>query len=168
MSDDEEVWIAAQEYARCQGTAILSAKPLGFGEDGIVWESERNTVIKSHYREKNYLNERDCYLRFQDCDVSEIAGFSIPELRGYDDQLMVIEIGMVTPPWVLDFGKAYLDRPGDFSELTLRDTFDQFRENYSPADWDRVLEVVSDLKSFQIYYYDLKPGNIRVRNDDDS
>ncbi|TWT72287.1 hypothetical protein [Crateriforma conspicua] len=40
---------------------------------------------------------------------------------------------------------------------------EEFRSNYSADDWERVLEVVDELASIQIFYTDLKQGNIQVR-----
>lgn len=136
---------------------------LGNGEDGIVWRTSANAAIKAFYRRKNYEKELACYIRL--CrwnDVTELSGFSIPKLIGEDDHLMVIEMGIVTPPWVLDFGKAYIDRPADYPEGVLEDSFNCFREHYTSEDWERVMDLISDLRSFGIYYYDLKPGNVKI------
>jgi hypothetical protein len=141
-------------------------KLLGKGEDAYVWKSSEDTAVKSFYRAKNYWNERDCYLRLSDLEITELSGFVVPQLIGYSDELLIVEMGLVTPPRVLDFGKAYLDRPADYPEQALIDSMNAFRENYSSDDWERVLEVVDDLASIQIYYYDLKPGNIQVRGAD--
>ncbi len=68
----------------------------------------------------------------------------------------------MSPPHILDFGKAYLDSPPDYDPIALEDSMDAFRAYYeSDAEWDQILEVVAILRSFGIFYYDLKPGNIR-------
>jgi len=72
----------------------------------------------------------------------------------------------VTPPWVLDFGKAYIDKAADYPEGVLEDSFASFKENYNDEDWERVMELVADLRTYGIYYYDLKPGNVRIREED--
>jgi hypothetical protein len=82
-----------------------------------------------------------------------------------DDDLMVIEIGIVTPPWALDFGKAYIDKPADYPEGVLEDSFDSFKQQYTTEDWERVMSVITNLRSFGIYYYDLKPGNVKVESE---
>jgi hypothetical protein len=39
----------------------------------------------------------------------------VPQLVHYDDELLAIEMTIVSPPFCLDFGGAYLDRPPDYS-----------------------------------------------------
>ena len=166
---NDEVYAAARAYL----TAVYGEEGaddielLGFGEDGFVWRSIGMTAVKAFYRSRNYTVELDCYTRLSTWNgVTDLAGFAVPALLGHDDRLMVIEMGLVAPPCVLDFGKAYLDRPGDYPEGVLEDSLDSFRENYSERDWERVEELVSDLQTFGIYYYDLKPGNIQFPNGD--
>lgn len=101
---------------------------LGSGEDGSVWRTSVNTAVKVFYRRKNYETELACYIRLSRWnDVTELSGFSVPTLVADNDELMLIEMGIVTPPWVLDFGKAYIDRPADYPEGVLENSFDQFR-----------------------------------------
>lgn len=140
---------------------------MGFGEDARVWQTSSHTAVKSFYRPKNYWNERDCYLRLQDLEITELSGFAVPSLIGYDDDHLIVEMGIVAPPRVLDFGKAYIDRPADYPEQSLADSMEDFRQRYEPDDWEQVLAVVDDLASIQIFYYDLRPGNIQVRPEPD-
>ena len=121
-------------------------------------------AYKAFYRELNYRNERNCYRRLQECSIQEVAGFEIPRLLDFDDDLMIVEMGFVTPPRILDFGKAYLDNPPDYAAGTMEDSIDAHRELYSDQDWDLVEQAVAELRAFAgIYYYDLRPGNIQVR-----
>ncbi|TWT72286.1 hypothetical protein [Crateriforma conspicua] len=106
---DEELIELAREYAAEHGLAIMAR--LGFGEDAWVLKSDRHTAVKVFYREKNYCNERDCYERLAEFEVTEIAGFTVPKFVRCDDSRWIVEMGIVTPPRVLDFGKAYLNRP---------------------------------------------------------
>jgi hypothetical protein len=45
----------------------------------------------------------------------------MPELMGFNDDLSVIEMRIVTPPFILDFAKAWLDRPADFTPEQMED-----------------------------------------------
>jgi hypothetical protein len=47
--------------------------------------------------------------------VEKICDCAVPELIGYDDELLIIEMTVVTTPYVLDFAGAYLDWSPDFS-----------------------------------------------------
>lgn len=164
MDSREEVAISSLlEYANLETISIdIDSDPLGIGEDGVVWESSRNTAVKAFYRFKNYDRELSCYLRLRDFCITEIAGFSVPELVGSHDDLLVIEMGLVSPPRLLDFGKAYLDFPADYPEGVLEDHLENRSHDYSEEHWELVLQAFYDLMSYGIYYYDLRPANIQV------
>ncbi len=96
---------AAQYAAKHQ---IQLGERLGFGMDGAVWKSSRNSAIKVIERNETYFRERDCYRRLLEDEVTVLAGFVVPYLIDYDNILQVVEMSIVAPPCVLDFGKAYL------------------------------------------------------------
>src|SRR5262249_45229505 len=101
----------ARRYAESE-MIHLEPQPLGMGDDGTVWETSRHTIIKAFARSNNYLHELECYQRLADAGIRKIREFDVPVLRKHDDSLWVIEIGFVNPPYILDFGKAYLADPG--------------------------------------------------------
>lgn len=140
---ENEIVAAARDYLALptpEDKGELS-ELLGKGEDGFVWRTNANTALKVFFRQRNYERELACYIRLSRWNnVTELAGFSIPRLIGEDDALMVIEMGIVTPPWVLDFGKAYIDKAADYPEGVLEDSFASFKENYNDEDWERVVE----------------------------
>lgn len=115
--------------------------------------------MKALDREHGYWNERDCYLRLQEYAVASIEGLKVPRLLGYHDDLLVIEIGIVSPPCILDFAKVRIDRPPDFSEEVMRDSDEKGQFEFG-ENWQRVQAVLETLESFQIYYLDPRPGNI--------
>ena len=49
------------------------------------------------------------------------AGLRVPRLLQFDDDLWVIEMTIVSRPFVLDFAGAYLDMPPDFSDEVMAD-----------------------------------------------
>ena len=83
--------------------------PLGDGIDGGVWRTDKKTAVKACFRETSYVNERDCYRIFLEKGITDIHGFAVPHLFDYDDALMVVEMAIVRPPFILDFGKVYLN-----------------------------------------------------------
>jgi hypothetical protein len=104
---------------------LLIGKQLGSGVHGIVFSAEYQTeggrsALKVHERHPHYQRERDVYLRLKEHGITEIRGCNVPELVAYDDELWVIEMTVVTRPFVLDFAGAYLDQPPDFSEKCLQ------------------------------------------------
>ncbi len=131
---------------------------LGDGNDGAVWESDRQTAIKSLERRDSYIRERDAYLRLQERSIVEIQGFAIPILVDFDDTKQIVEMTVVFPPCILDFAKAYVDQSPDFSAEVIRDWREETAELFD-ADWDKVESLLDELEC--IFYFDAKPGNIR-------
>ena len=158
MSTSEQIQ-RAEEYAAHYGLQILWERRLGFGNDGSVWETDQRSAVKSFERETNYIRERDCYQRLEANDVEWIGDFMIPRFIGFDDDLLIVEMGVVFPPFLLDFGKAYLDQPPDYTPEVLADWEAERRELFGDR-WPQVLEALGWLRSYGIYYYDAKPGNI--------
>jgi hypothetical protein len=149
----------AENYAVTRGCSLL--RFLGDGNDGAVWESDRQTAIKVLERRDSYVRERDTYLRFQELAIIDVLGFSIPWLIDFDDTKKIIEMTVVFPPCILDFAKAYVDYPPDFSEEVLRDWHNEVKD-YFEDDWDKVSDLLQKLRTLGIHYFDAKPGNIRL------
>src|SRR5436853_3477547 len=61
-----------------------------------------------------------------------ICGLKLPLLLNYDDNLLIIEMTTVTPPYLLDFASAWLDSPPDFSREVINDWHDRLRESFGP------------------------------------
>src|SRR5437870_4488140 len=113
MSVAPETVGRAEEYCGHKGLAI--GKQLGFGVHGSVFAalnqtSGRKSAVKALERERFYLRERNVYLRLQESSVTDIRGAEVPQLIGYDDVLWVIEMTIVSQPFVLDFAGACLSR----------------------------------------------------------
>lgn len=132
---------------------------LGQGQDGIVWLSDRTTAIKVFERQENYLRELRCYQRLQSHSITVLGGFTIPALIAHSDTLMVVEMELVTPPYLLDFGKAYLDQTPDFSAEVWNDWEAERRELFEDR-WPQVRALLAGLRVHGIHYLDAKPGNI--------
>jgi hypothetical protein len=151
----------ARQYLSLSGKGVKIKEFLGDGTDGVVWATDRSTAVKVFKAERGYFNERDTYQRLADFGVTEkIDGFWIPEMHGFDDALMVIEMDLMqNPPYIIDFAKVRIDRPPDFSEETQRDIDEQGRERFE-ENWPAVKSLMATLESYQIYYLDPQPHNI--------
>lgn len=160
--DDSEFQFRATKYAARRRITVLFDDPLGHGTDGHVWNTSERTAVKVFERQKNYALERDCYLRLRDANVSIIAGFNVPCLYEYDDELWIVEMSVVSPPFLLDFGKVYLDNPPDYSPEVMEDDEENRRELFEDH-WEEVEELLWRLQLLGIYYVDAKPGNIRFQ-----
>jgi hypothetical protein len=147
-------------YLNCN--AISLAREVGFGVHGRVVETTRKSAIKAFEAESNYCRERNVYLRLRRLGVWAIGECQVPRLVDFDDELWVIEMTLVSPPFVLDFGGAYLDQRPDYSAETLAE-WEAERSELFGDDWPRVQAIRAALAGFGIYYYDAHPGNIRFR-----
>src|SRR4051794_24223342 len=147
----------ATEYIHARGFRLTDR--LGGGTDGEVWRSNRKTAVKAFQYPKNYYMELPCYQRLGDRGVTKIRQFAVPRLVGWDGELLVIEMGLVSPPCIIDFGKAYLDREPDHSPEQWADHFASQREIWEEK-YNEVQGVLWSLRQMGILYRDAKPGNI--------
>jgi hypothetical protein len=161
MTDIDLNRIARDYASRWQ---LHLAERLGFGIHGIVHAVEDNfkTVkgaIKVHRAAEPYFRERQIYERLRDSRVSEILGFHVPQLIRFDDRLRVIEMSVVTRPFLLDFAGAYLDEPPEFSEEIWSEWEAAKREQFEGR-WSIVQSVLAALEGFGVHMIDVSPSNV--------
>lgn len=157
----EQLAERAETYVQSRRLSLKIQYPLGAGIDGCVWRTSRPSALKLSEREKSYHDEVESYRRLQEHNVRRLEGFAIPRLIDHDDLLLAIEISVVSPPFLLDFGKVYLDRPPpywDDAEI-MGHWHAEDRENFGDR-WKTVLSLIRLLEGHGIYYVDPKPGNI--------
>ena len=152
----------AQSYAALYGLRLV--EQLGFGIHGTIFVVEDNskagnTAIKAHHSIEPYTRERDIYKRIQDVGLSDIAGFNVPQLIRFDDNLRIIEMTIVARPFLLDFAGAYLDAPPHFSEEIWNEWESEKREQFENR-WPTVQAVLRALEDLDIYMVDVSPTNI--------
>lgn len=147
-------------YAAEHGLGFI--EPLGWGTDGLVDATDRRTGIKAHARQTSYQRERDTYLRLQANRIQQIYGLAVPQLIHHDDARLILEMTIVQPPFLLDFGKAHLDEPPEFPEAVLAEWEAEKREQFGD-DWPRVQQVLNALEAYGIYLVDVNPDDIRFR-----
>ena len=162
MTDDDLLRLAEQ-YAKERRGRIDSC--LGAGTQGSVYflhlPSQIDAIaVKFHRREVAYQRERDVYLRLSDLDISEVCGHEVPLLIHHDDQRLALEMTTVSPPFVLDFGGAYLDQPPDYSPQVWADWEEEKSEQFED-NWPAVEEILAEFRLMGIYIADVNPGNIR-------
>lgn len=138
---------------------------LGTGTQGTVLtaQSPRHPwtfAVKFHRREIAYNREVGVYLRLQDLEVTDVCGHDVPLLLTYDDELLTIEMTIVSSPFCLDFGWEYLDKLPDYSPEVWRDWREEKEEDFDgkcPA----VEEILDEFRWMGIHNADVNPGNIR-------
>jgi hypothetical protein len=142
----------------------LLSRLLGSGIHGTVLAAMCNGqpgiwAIKAFDRHAAYLRERDIYLRLQECSVREIEGHNVPQLVRFDDDFWTLEMSIVTPPFVLDFAGAYLDRRHDFSPEVIADWRADKEEQFGQG-WEHVERILWSLERFGIFLVDIHLSNI--------
>lgn len=140
------------------------AERLGFGIHGIILVAEDNskagkTAIKVHRAVEPYFREKAAYERLRAASVTEILGFHVPQLIRTDDGLRVIEMTIVTRPFVLDFAGAWLDAPPDFPDETWAEWEAEKREQFDDR-WPTVQTILAALEAMDVHMVDVSPSNI--------
>ena len=114
---------------------------LGRGLHGCVYSSNVRTAIKAHNNDISYIRELACYNRLHERNITEICGHHVPQFLASDDELSVIEMTIVTPPFLLDFAGAYLDWPPEFSPEVTEDWRHEKQEQFGPR-WKEVQNIL--------------------------
>jgi hypothetical protein len=87
----------------------------------------------------------------------------VPRLLRFDAKLLVIEMTIVQPPFLLDFAAARVDEEPDFPE-GLDEWWERVRSDFGDEDFPIAQSVFWALvQSFGIYYWDLKLRNLQLR-----
>lgn len=145
---------------------ITVARRLGHGKDGVVVESAEGTAIKGFVLRRGYFKEINVYLRLLQREVTAVEGFAVPVLESFDDELMVIEMGIVSPPCVLDFANAGVDGPlHDFPAEILEAQEAENAEVFEDR-WPIVQRIRSALRGHGVHIADLNPNNIMFPDED--
>jgi hypothetical protein len=148
----------ADFYADTHGLNITGF--LGGGQDGSVWKTDRQSALKAFERDSQYRTELACYQQLERLKIRNVCGLAVPRLLGFDGDYRVVEMGIVSRPCLIDFGKAYLGDGPDHSAETLRYHRDEQLELWGDH-YSRVQTVLWYLrKKVGITYCDPKPGNI--------
>jgi len=114
---------------------------------------------RAHNSAEFYRRERAVYERLRSASVAEVLGFHVPQVMRAEDDLWVIEMTIVTRPFLLDFAGAHLDARPDFSAEKWAEWELEKREQFGPR-WRTVLAVMDRLEELGIYLTDVSPTNI--------
>ena len=134
---------------------------LGWGKDGDVFKTGRHTAIKVYTRFEPFDTELAAYFRLKAHGVRRVAGLAVPQLEDFDRELRVLEISIVSRPYLLDFASAGLDcPPADFPEETVREWHQKIRDTFG-ARWRDAMGVYDLLRRrYGIYHADLSRNNL--------
>lgn len=161
MFDDSNLLGKAKAYCKDNGRVLLPKAKLGHGTDGAVWSTTIDSAVKALNLHSTYLREVAAYERLAEKKITKLHGLNVPELLGYDEELLVIEMTIVQPPFLLDFGKAYVDRqPPYWDDAQLVANAHEEWASLFDDRWPDVVALLGALESLGIYYVDPRPGNI--------
>jgi hypothetical protein len=168
MIDKSQLLSRAEEYCDSRRILLTGKDMLGYGSDGSVWRSSRHTAVKALFHTKNFEHELECYQRLKSAGVQHIGLFDVPFLEDFDTRLMVLEISIVRPPYLLDFGKVYLDHPPThlYDEQIMANAREEWYERFGKR-WCKVEHAMRLLEHYGIYYYDPRPGNVCFGDEDE-
>lgn len=169
MPDENEALENAIAYCNSKKITILSQDKLGYGSDGVVWRTSVPSAVKAVYRQKNYERELECYQRLKAANVYTLSGLNVPVLEGFDNRLRVLELTLVQPPYLLDFGKVLLDLlPSELYDDQKMATAQPEWKYLFGNRWEDVSVALYQLQNqFGIHYLDPRPSNINFGDDDD-
>jgi hypothetical protein len=143
---------------------LLIQARLGFGIHGSVYsvvEGDRTnpSAVKVFNEREHFLREFEVYERLDQFSVKQICGFNVPEMLRADEELLAIQMTIVTRPFVLDFAGAYVDARPKFSEEIWAEWEAQKKDQYGDR-WPLVCQVLDSLAEMDIYMIDVSPTNI--------
>jgi hypothetical protein len=156
----------ADAYVSARGMSY-SSKSIGSGNDGFVWRTSRQSALKVFWRVDTYERELACYQRLRERHIAKLKHFNVPRLIDFDDEFHLIEMEIVSPPYFLDFGKAYVDFRPEYSEDALACWEEQYKELWGEERWKMVRRLMASLTLVGIYYQDPTPRNIHFGESDD-
>ena len=136
---------------------------MGYGAEGLVF-STKDTAIKAYLHAELFEKEKNVYFRLSDREIKSVEGFEVPRFVAHSDELMIVEMSIVSPPYILDFAGAYLDRKPPFSDEELEDCEQEKIEQFGDR-WPEVCSALATLRGQGIYLSDVKPGNITFADD---
>ena len=140
---------------------------LGFGIHGSVFQALNkkgvDVALKYHTELDPFLREMDVYCRLDENRVREVGGFAVPELLNVDEELRILEMTIVSRPFILDFGGAYLDVKPAFTPEIWEEWEAKRREEYGER-WPIVRKVLDEFEAMDIYIIDVHPSNIAFRD----
>jgi hypothetical protein len=156
--DDEKLLGRLHEYAK-RGRLKIH-EHIGGGIQGIVCSTTLPSAIKAFKAEEHYWREVNVYRRIKERNITKVCGFSVPKPIAHHDELLVIHMEIVRPPFVVDFASAGLDGPlFDYTPEVMEEYEAQRKEMFEDR-WPQVKRIIAEFKSHGIYLSDVKPGNI--------
>jgi len=162
----EDIEQRALLYARRRGLEL--GPRLGDGKDGTVFSTRGSprgpTAAKALLRRDLYQRELACYRRLAEHGVVQVGGHNVPQLLGHDDELLVVEMTIVSKPYVLDFAGAYIDDPPEFPPEVMEERYAHWAEIFENR-WPAAHRIIAQFRRYGVYLVDPSPANIAFEGD---
>lgn len=140
----------------------IQPEPLGGGFDGLVLATDQGTAIKTLNNAQLYRQELAVYRHLKEKLVTNVHGFQVPTLVANDDALSVIEMTIVSPPFVVDFACARLHMRNDFGDEIIAEWRREKQEIFE-SDWPRVNRLIWAFEQLGVFLSDVHPRNVMCR-----
>jgi len=122
-------------------------------------------ALKVHLRRDPFEQALETYLRLREAMVTQVLGFNVPQLLGYDAELWVLEMTVVQQPFVLDFAEVRLDFPLEFPDEVWTTWLEEKREQFGER-WPVVERVLGEFEAgylpVELHPHGKCPGNPRM------
>lgn len=153
------------EYCRRHALGIQdlpgAGQPFGWGLDAFVWQTTLDSILKVFRHEAEFHQERAVYERLRSRGHEPLRGFQIPHLLDYDEDLWILELSFVRPPYILDFAAATLDDAPPGFDPHAPEWIAEKRRQFGRS-WPEVARLLDALRHLGIHYCDVHPENIRI------
>ena len=116
--------------------------------------------MKVHQYRDRFEQELAVYRRLADENVTQILGANVPKLVDFSTELCVLEMTVVTRPFVIDFASSTLDIPPDFPDEVWRMKFEEWEEEFGSR-WTWASRIFDYLKNKHgVWHTDFSPRNV--------
>ncbi len=156
-------WDRLSSHCSASGTEL--AAHLGWGYEGLVYSTISKSAIKAFRHKELYENERSVYFRLRDHHVKAAHNFAVPRLIAWNDEFFVIAMTIVSPPFILDFAGAYLDKNRRLTRRKCRNGKSRKLSSSRTAGRSSAQPCRSS-KATESILNDIKPGNVTFSGDD--
>ena len=132
----------------------------GWGIGGYVYLSPQpGRVVKVHTGHAFHV-ELEVYRRLRRLRLTRLHGLNIPRVRGFREDVRLLEMDFVSAPFLLDFA-GVLFEPPDFEDHVWEDWHRKIDEAYGP-NAHIAYAVYESLRKHGMYYVDFRITNMKL------
>ena len=149
----------AREYLSSRDAEVVAS--CGCGKEGIVFKSSRGTAVKVHSSLITFKKEYLAYRRLAETNTEVVLGFSVPRPINANAGLKVIEMGIVEPPFLLDFGSSAVDIEPDYTPEVWQEWWGKLQEDFEDRFHEAEAVFFYLKRHLSIWHLDLSTNNLQ-------